>query len=1479
MNRFGIRRLVIIVGCVLVCATASAAINISWNGAPLPYGSVVNINQGDTISFVIDDTSCSQGFFCSISFDFGGAGGYAGVYDPNTYERAGNFIAGYVAGDYTLTANGTTWATIHIPPIAVTVHPVGNVPQHAVVPVHASVNAADQSVTWWVSSAAGYVDTNSTGSYFHAGTTEGTYTITATSTRDTSKSNSAPLKILPPIQVSISPSTLTMPINNQQQFTATMTNSADTIVTWSVDGGGGGVIGDQGGSNGTFRANFVAEAGGEYHVRATSQVDPTKSAAADVEIVSVSVVPYYPLIEQGGSLQMRAVVQGSSQPVTWSTNAPGVSIDSAGYMTASPSAPVGTSYTVTATTVVQNPGDFVVSGSTPNLAVEKPEPPASVSIDPPSPTVAPGASATFIAKVYTSAKTPAVNQGVTWTATSPAAIDGSGRFTAPFTAGSYAVTAKSAVDPTKSATVTVSVPASIAIAPPFLSLAPGATGQLTASVKGLTSAINWAVRESGGGSVTSSGLYTAPSSPGTYHVLAAAAASPDLTATATISVTNSAAIFVDVSPDGVEMNRSGTQQFTAVVDGTPNQAVTWAASGGTIDSSTGSFTAPNAYGTVAITATSVADSRAVGSATVVVSDGSAGQAFTYDDNGNLLSDGVRTFEWDAENRLTAVTKGSHRSEFGYDGIGRRVLITEKDNGTVSSRKRYIWIGDSIVQELSSPAAAGFATASISTSTTVSAESAESVDLSGETSSDSKRSPQTTVSPTYQGSFDAADCSTLSGWAWDMNQPNTAINVDIYDNNTFLTSVPANIYNSALAGKGNGYHQFLWTVPASLKNGAAHALYVRYGGTYTALTNSPRSITCSAASYQGNLEVASCSSIDGWAWDSTQPNGTVNVDVLDGATVIGTVPANIFRQDLLNAGKGNGYHGFHLNPPSAVIDGKAHSISARVTGSTYTLVGTPKSITCTPPSTTPLAAKFVSQSVPTSMAPGGVYSVSITFQNTGTNAWTYANKYRLGDASAAPGTWNLSRVDLGSSDSIATGQSKTFTFNVLAPSTAGTYNFQWRMVEEFVAWFGDVSPNVSITVSGNPPRNATFVSQSVPTTVGAGESFPISVTMKNTGVNTWTAADSYRLGDQSPNSPAISWGRSRVDLSATDSIANGQTKTFTFTATAPSTAGTYKFQWRMVQESVAWFGDSTPAVIISVMPAVASATSTAEWVTASFYPGGMQKGGANYYFVSDARGSVRWVFDRTNALIAQYDYDPWGRLGYSASSIPLPPIFGFGGYFYHQPSALWLTEYRAYDPDLGRWLSPDPIEEDGGDNLYEYVENDPVNSIDPLGLQGGYDFCPVNTGGEPTPKKRPHRPHHPKKKHHAKPRKKEKPFVPRIDRGLCVDGQCIPIPEQPAPPPVPQPPTPPTGPFATGLPDYPYIWNLPGWADNPSLMPAPPSIGNNPKSPAQEAEEEREQRERLIAFCEMWSRHHTDIPYVCRSVLRYYNPEQHDEGVE
>jgi hypothetical protein len=119
---------------------------------------------------------------------------------------------------------------------------------------------------------------------------------------------------------------------------------------------------------------------------------------------------------------------------------------------------------------------------------------------------------------------------------------------------------------------------------------------------------------------------------------------------------------------------------------------------------------------------------------------------------------------------------------------------------------------------------------------------------------------------------------------------------------------------------------------------------------------------------------------------------------------------------------------------------------------------------------------------------------------------------------------------------------------------------------------------SVTPGGGIP-DATFISQSVPTSMTTGQSSNVSVTMRNSGTTTWTS-DVYRLSSQNPQNNSV-WGFNRVYLPAGTTVPPGSDYTFYFTITAPSTASSYNFQWRMVQEGVAEFGNYTPNVLINV----------------------------------------------------------------------------------------------------------------------------------------------------------------------------------------------------------------------------------------------------------------------------------------------------------
>ncbi len=112
------------------------------------------------------------------------------------------------------------------------------------------------------------------------------------------------------------------------------------------------------------------------------------------------------------------------------------------------------------------------------------------------------------------------------------------------------------------------------------------------------------------------------------------------------------------------------------------------------------------------------------------------------------------------------------------------------------------------------------------------------------------------------------------------------------------------------------------------------------------------------------------------------------------------------------------------------------------------------------------AVYVSQSVPPSVTAKSTFTATITMRNTGRCIWTPGglNPLRIGSQNPQDNMiWGLGRMDVPST--VPPGMQVTFNLTLTAPAVSGTYNFQWQMVEEGISWFGAMTLNMPVIVTG------------------------------------------------------------------------------------------------------------------------------------------------------------------------------------------------------------------------------------------------------------------------------------------------------------------------------------------------------------------------------------------------------------------------------
>jgi Concanavalin A-like lectin/glucanases superfamily/Domain of unknown function (DUF2341)/NHL repeat len=146
-------------------------------------------------------------------------------------------------------------------------------------------NTSNTAVTWSIGAGgAGSIDASGLYTAPPAVPAQQTVTLTATSQANAAVSASATVTLLPPVSVSVSPSAVTLSAGQAQQFTATVANTSNTAVAWSISPAGTGTLS----SAGLYSAPASVTSQQTVTITATSQADTTRSTSATVTLSPTS---------------------------------------------------------------------------------------------------------------------------------------------------------------------------------------------------------------------------------------------------------------------------------------------------------------------------------------------------------------------------------------------------------------------------------------------------------------------------------------------------------------------------------------------------------------------------------------------------------------------------------------------------------------------------------------------------------------------------------------------------------------------------------------------------------------------------------------------------------------------------------------------------------------------------------------------------------------------------------------------------------------------------------------------------------------------------------------------------------------------------------------------------------------------------------------------------------------------------------------
>jgi hypothetical protein len=331
--------------------------------------------------------------------------------------------------------------------------------------------------------------------------------------------------------------------------------------------------------------------------------------------------------------------------------------------------------------------------------------------------------------------------------------------------------------------------------------------------------------------------------------------------------------------------------------------------------------------------------------------------------------------------------------------------------------------------------------------------------------------------------------------------------------------------------------------------------------------------------------------------------------------------------------------------------------------------------------------------------------TIYAKNTGSTTWsnTGSNPVRLGtyrstDRSSLFCTeeWaGCNRPATLNESSVATGETGSFTFSAQAPAATGTYNEYFNLVAEGIAWMNDPGLYFGTTVT-SANRKFTVVSNTIPSTMSAGQEATGVVTLRNDGNVAWytDGHNPIRLGTSSPLDRASAfatptWFGPNRPARIAASIDPGQTTTFTIPLKAPSTAAVYTESFTPVAEGHQWFGQSITNTITVGTPAPSTASITSGQQ--------LDSGGS----LTSADGRFRFVLQPDGNLVLYSPNRPLWWTGTNGRPANRLAIQGDGNVVLYGPSNYYWATWTQ-----GRGAVTLTVQNDGNVVLYD-AQNRPV----------------------------------------------------------------------------------------------------------------------------------------------------------------------------